>query len=515
MNGLAVSYSVEMNGIVKRFGRVLANDHATFAARPGEIHALLGENGAGKSTLMSILSGLYRPEAGEIRLYGRPVPLQSPKDASALGIGMVYQNFRLVPTLTAVENLVLGERGFRWLGRSWRREKEEEIGGLLDQFGLYFPADRPIWQLSLGEQQRVEIVKVLYRGADIIVLDEPTSVLTPREAADLFRALHQMKAAGKTVILTTHKLKEVMAWADRITVMRKGRTVRTMETRETDEKELARLMVGRDVMLAGAAPRTAPGEVLLRVRDVEVIGEHGRPALQGLNLEVRRGEIVGVAGVAGNGQRELAECLTGLRPWNRGTVEFEGESLSPRLSAKDMITRGIGHIPEDRMKTGLAGKLSVLDNLLLKSYRSRECSPCGLLFLRRWERRMEGLIHQFDVKTPSLHTAVQQLSGGNQQKLLFAREIEQHPHLLIAVHPAQGLDVGVTEAVYRILMDLRNEGTGILLISEDLDEVMHLSDRILMMCAGRIKGEFTRDRSDRETIGLLMAGVSPGEEAAV
>ncbi|MCL6576511.1 ABC transporter ATP-binding protein [Kyrpidia sp.] len=507
-----VEASVEMRGIVKRFGDVLANDGATFIARPGEIHALLGENGAGKSTLMSILSGLYRRDAGEIRLRGRPVHRCSPAVAAQMGIGMVYQNFRLVPTLTPVENTVLGDKGFRWLGPAWRRQKEAELRELIERFGLRFPLHRPVQELSLGEQQRVEIVKVLYRGADIVILDEPTSVLTPREAEDLFLALREMKQAGKTVIVTTHKLKEVMAWSDRITVMRKGRTIRTMETRETNERELARLMVGREVSSAGTGrERPRPGGVLLRVKGLTALGEQGHPALRGIDLEVRRGEVVGIAGVAGNGQRELAECLTGLRSWTEGTVEFEGEALTP--GTRGFIRRGIAHIPEDRMKMGLAGRLSVFDNLLLKSYRRKDVSPWGLLLPGRRREPMETLIKKFEVKTPSLSTPVRQLSGGNQQKLLFAREVEQRPKLMVAVHPTQGLDVGAAEAVHRILLDLRDAGTGIVLISEDLDEVIQLSDRVVVISRGTIHGEFFRGRTDREAIGLLMAGVSSEEEA--
>lgn len=506
--------SVEMRGIVKRFGAVTASDQVDFAANAGEIHALLGENGAGKSTVMSMLSGVYRADEGEILLHGRPVRIRSPKDAALLGVGMVFQNFRLVQSLTAAENIVLGEKSSFWRGGKWRRSKQEEIEALGERYGLTFPADRPIWQLSVGEQQRVEIVKTLYRGADIIILDEPTSVLTPGEAEQLFETLRVMKEAGKTVIMTTHKMKEVMAASDRISVMRKGRMIATLMTGGTDELELARLMVGREVAIRRQEREQTAGAPLLVVRGLAVAADHGRQALDGLSLTVCEGEIVGVAGVAGNGQKELAEVLTGLRAWKAGEIHFDGNPVTA-ASVRGAIDAGISHVPENRMKSGLAGRLGSVDNLLFKSYRSGEHSRLGILKAARNRSWSQELVRRFNVKTPELDTPVQQLSGGNQQKLLFAREVSHQPKLMVAVHPTQGLDVGAAAGVHELLMELRASGSGVLLISEDLDELLQLSDRILVIYNGSIIGESDHEQADREQLGLLMAGIRSREGSAV
>jgi ABC-type uncharacterized transport system ATPase subunit len=506
--------AVEMRQIVKRFGSVIASDHVNFQAGVGEIHALLGENGAGKSTVMSMLSGVYRADSGDILLHGCLARIRSPKDAMALGIGMVFQNFRLVPTLTAAENIILGEKGQFWRGHTWMKKKLDEIEELAQRFGLSFEADRPVWQLSVGEQQRVEIVKILYRGANIIILDEPTSVLTPGEAEQLFETLYHLKHEGKTVILTTHKLKEVMAAADRISVMRKGTMIQTMHTTETTERELARLMVGRELVLSVPEREQIAGEPVLVVKQVEAFADHGRQALNGVELTVRRGEIVGVAGVAGNGQRELAEVLTGIRSWRSGSIFFNGKAMKS-ASARALIDQGISHVPENRMKSGLAGNLGAVDNLLFKSYRTSKRSRFGFLLKNKNRQWSQELVEQFDVKTPTLDTPVQHLSGGNQQKLLFAREVNHNPKLMVAVHPTQGLDVGATEGVHRMLIELRNAGSGILLISEDLDEVLQVSDRILVMYNGKIVGDVRREDADKEQIGMLMAGVHDLGGAAV
>jgi len=508
-------HAVEMRRICKQFGALVANDNVDFAAKPGEVHALLGENGAGKSTLMSMLSGVYRPTSGEILIRGRSVNIRSPKDALALGIGMVFQQFRLVHTLTAAENIVLGEKSSVWRGASWMRRKTEEIGAVAERFGLKIPVERPVWQLSVGEQQRVEIVKVLYRGADLILLDEPTSVLTPGEADQLFETLRQLRDAGKTVILTTHKLREVMEIADRISVMRKGRMVGTMNRYETNERELAQLMVGRapaGVMRPAGRP---PGKPLLEAEGLTVEAGKGRTAVRDLSLTVREGEIVGIAGVAGNGQSELAEVLAGLRPWSGGTIRVCGREWK-RASVRTAIESGISHVPENRMKSGMAGSLGIVDNLLLKTYRHPERSRFGMLRSRRNQAWARSLVERFDVKAAGLDTPVRQLSGGNQQKLLFAREVDRDPKLMIAVHPTQGLDIGAAESVHRLLLELRAAGRGVLLISEDLDEVMQLSDRMLVMFGGTIVGEMSRENADRERIGLYMAGLqdAPGEEAS-
>lgn len=507
-------YALEMKKIVKQFGSVIANDHVDFAAKPGQIHALLGENGAGKSTMMCMLSGVYRPTSGDIYLHGNKVNIRSPKDAMELGIGMVFQNFRLVQTLTAADNIILGEKSSFLRSSRWLSRKRKEIEALAQQFGLPFPIDRPVWQLSVGEQQRVEIVKTLYRGADLIILDEPTSVLTPGEAHQLFETLKQLKSEGKTIIITTHKLKEVMAIADHISVMRKGKLTHSMSKHATNERELAKLMVGKEGAEIRALEPTARGDILLDVKQVDVYADHGRKALDQLSLRVHEGEIVGVAGVAGNGQKELAELLTGHRAWKQGSIQFNGMELK-QVSVRTAIEAGIAHVPEDRMRSGLAGSLNLIDNLLFKTYRTKERSRLG--FLRSAQNRAwsKQLVEDFDVKTPNLETPVRHLSGGNQQKLLFAREVNQDPLLMVAVHPTQGLDVGATEGVHSLLMEMRNNGKGVLLLSEDLDEVIQLSDRILVIYDGRMIGEVSREEVDRDHIGMLMAGIRRVEEAAV
>lgn len=503
---MAETWAVDLRRITKQFGTVLANDQVDFQVRKGEIHALLGENGAGKSTIMCMLSGVYRPTRGEIHLNGHPAKIHSPKDAARLGVGMVFQNFRLVPTLTAAENILLGESTHLWRTRGWYTRKTAEIQALAERFGLPFPAGRPVWQLSVGEQQRVEIVKTLYRGADLIILDEPTSVLTPAEADQLFATLAQFKTEGKTVILTTHKLKEVMAVADRISVMRKGKMLATLEKAATDEREVARLMVGQDRQEPRPRTPRPRGKLLLSMKDLVVVADHGRHALDGFSLSVHEGEIVGIAGVAGNGQKELAEVLAGLKAWKSGTITFR-DTHWKGASVRHSIASGISHVPENRMKSGLAGSLGSVDNLLVKSYRTPERSTMGFLrtaLNRRWS---QGLVEQFDVKTAHLDAPVHQMSGGNQQKLLFAREIHQKPHLMVAVHPTQGLDVGATDGVHNLLMGLRDEGKSVLLISEDLDELQLLSDRIVVIFGGKSMGEMSHDDADRERLGLWMAGV--------
>lgn len=507
-------YSVQMTQIVKQFGPVMANDSVDFAARAGEVHALLGENGAGKSTMMCMLSGVYRPNSGEIALHGNRVRIRSPKDALALGVGMVFQNFRLVQTLTAAQNIVLGEKTPIWRSRGWLKKKQEEILGIAERFGLNFPVGRPVWELSVGEQQRVEIVKTLYRGADIIILDEPTSVLTPGEVDQLFLTLQKMKAEGKTIIITTHKLKEVMAVSDTISVMRKGKMIHTVAKSATTERELAQLMVGKEMSERRSLKPRAQGKPLLALQGLDVYADHGSKALDDFHLEVYEGEIVGIAGVAGNGQKELAEVLTGLRGWKKGTILFKNEKFKT-ANVRHAIEAGISHVPENRMRSGLAGSLGAVDNLLIKSYRSKSRSLLG--FLRTLKNRLwsQTLIDQFDVKTPHLDTPVQMLSGGNQQKLLFAREVHQQPDLMVAVHPTQGLDVGATEGVHNLLMELRDQGKSVLLISEDLDEVMQLSDRVLVIFNGRMVGESRGEGADREKIGMLMAGLRADAGAAV
>ncbi|MWC29486.1 ABC transporter ATP-binding protein [Paenibacillus sp. MMS18-CY102] len=505
--------AVELIGIRKSFGDAIALGGVDLLVEKGEIHALLGENGAGKSTLMSVLFGIYKADSGTVKLYGQEARIRSPKEAAAYGIGMVHQHFRLVPSMTALENIVLGEAGGIagfWRGSGWKRRKSAEITALCDRYQLRFPLDRPVWQLSVGEQQRIEIMKALYRQCSIIVLDEPTAVLTPHEAEGLLATLGELKKDGKTVILTTHKLREVMASCDRISVMRKGMLVRTIRTSDTNEQQLAEWIIGREPASSSLkAEREPTGKrLLLQLAGITALGDHGELALQGFDLTVNRGEIVGVAGVAGNGQKELSEVIAGSHERTGGSVMFNGERLQG-MTIRGMIMRGVAHVPENRMKSGMAGGLNAIDNLLMKSYGSRERSKFGFMRRRANEEWAKAIIEQFEVRTPALGTPVRMLSGGNQQKLLFARELQQHPLLLVAVHPTQGLDVGASETVHQWLLKLRNEGSGVLLISEDLDEMMKLSDRIVVAYNGASQGEFDPAVDSRTAIGLSMAGSGP------
>lgn len=501
-----------MTDIVKHFGEVVACDHVNFYVKRGEIHALLGENGAGKSTIMSMLSGIYKADSGRIAIHGIPCRIRSPKESLELGIGMVHQNFRLVETLTAIENIILGEKRNIWRGVPWMKKMKMEIERISERYGLRFPTTVPIWKLSVGEQQRVEIVKTLYHGADIIIFDEPTSVLTPGEADQLFQTMRELKRNGKTMIITTHKLKEVMDISDQISVMRKGKMIAHKNREDTNVLELAQLMVGREMSNGISIQSEQIGKPILEVENLVVREEQDIHAIDSIDFTIHEHEIVGIAGVAGNGQKQLAEALTGLIPWKNGKVIFNNENLtSPTV--RSLIDKGIAHIPEDRMKSGLAGSLDIVDNLLIKTYRTIKRTKYGLLKRKKNEKWAAELIEKFNVRTPDIHTPVRHLSGGNQQKLLFAREIDQNPKLMIAVHPTQGLDVGATEAVHNMLVNLRNVGSGILLISEDLDEVMQLSDKIIVLYNGKINGVLARGQADKEYIGQLMAGLSAKEGA--
>ena len=493
----------EMRGITKRFPGVLANDCVSFAAAQGEIHALLGENGAGKSTLMNILSGLYQPNEGTIHVDGRAASFNSPRDAIAAGIGMVHQHFMLVPVQSVVENIYLGmkEAGFV-LNQKRMAQAVQALGA---EHGMPVDPYAKIWQLSVGEQQRVEIIKMLFRGARILILDEPTAVLTPQECEGFFATLRSMANAGKTIIFISHKLDEVLAIADRITVLRAGCLVDTVENRGLTKADLADKMVGRKVLFRLDKPPHAPGAARLALHDVEARNNRDLPALRKLSLEVRSGEIVGIAGVAGNGQRELAEVICGLRPLSGGTVSIAGRPVRADAPLA-MIRAGVAYVPEDRSATGSAPGMSVAENLALKAYRDPALG--GRFFLRRktMEEQAGGLVERFNISTPSVATPVRKLSGGNLQKVILAREISAQPQVLIAAYPTRGLDIGATENVRRILLDERNAGAAILLISEDLDEIFALADRIAVICDGRIVGEMPCVQADRQGIGLLMAG---------
>jgi simple sugar transport system ATP-binding protein len=499
---------LEALGIVKAFPGVLANDHVDFDLRAGEIHALLGENGAGKSTLMNILAGLYRPDEGEIRRDGRPVTFGSPRDSIEAGLGMVHQHFTLVPSQTVTENILLGLKRPRFLLDA--RRSEAEVAALAEQFGLRVHPRAKVWQLSVGEQQRVEILKLLYRGASILILDEPTAVLAPQEAEDLFATLKTMTAAGRSVVFISHKLNEVVAIADRITVMRRGRVTAAGQSAEgVTKRDLARLMVGRDLFGLYEKTPFAPGDVLLSAVDVEAEGNRGLPALRGVSLEVRAGEIVGIAAVAGNGQTELAEVITGLRPCI-GTIRIGDEVVSNR-PPRDAIRAGVAHVPEDRTGVGSAPNLSVSDNLIMKRFKEPPVSRGWLIDDGRTRTLAEKIKEEYKIAAPSVDTLARLLSGGNLQRLILAREIETHPSLMVAVQPTRGLDVGAIETVHRLLLERREHGAGILLISEDLDEILALADRVDVMYEGRIVGSFDAATADVHDIGLLMTGGSGDE----
>ncbi len=502
---------LELKEISKGFPGVVANDHISLTVEPGEIHALLGENGAGKTTLMNILYGLYHADEGEILIDGKPVRFGSPGDAIAAGLGMVHQHFMLVPVFTVTENIMLGvesTRGrFGLLDRATARRQVTEIS---ERFGLEIPPDAVIEELPVGVQQRVEIVKALYREAEILILDEPTAVLTPQETEELFRVMRSLKEAGKSIIFITHKLKEVLAIADRITVLRRGRVVGTTTPQETTEAELAAMMVGRTVMLQVAKEPSKPGEPVLQVADLMVRDDRGHLAVDGVSFEVRAGEIVCVAGVQGNGQTELVEALTGLRRASAGSIRILGTEVT-HASVHDVLEAGVGHVPEDRLRDGLIVEFSIADNLLLDQY---DVAPFASWIVRNDRevlRAAEERARSYDIRTPSVLQAASTLSGGNQQKVIVAREFSRPIHLLIASQPTRGLDVGSIEYIHARLVAKRDEGVAVLLVSPELDEVLALADRIAVMYRSRIVAILPAGAASREELGLLMAGVSPDE----
>jgi general nucleoside transport system ATP-binding protein len=499
--------AVELRGITKRFPGVVANDDVHFEASEGEVHALLGENGAGKSTLSNILTGLYRPDEGEILLGGKPVTFHSPRDALDAGICMVHQHFRLVPPFTVAENVILGDH--RGEGRKLvvnPRRIERRVAELGERYRIAVDPRARIWQLSLGEQQRVEILKALYREARVLILDEPTAVLTPQEAGSLFETLRVMADEGRTIIFISHKLHEVKAVSDRVTVLRAGRNVETVATGDATPRSLAALMVGRDVALAERLPRAGEvGDPVLETGDLWAAGDRGSETLRGVSLTVRAGEVVAIAGVAGNGQRELAETVTGMRPPTRGTITVSGKLLRGG-DPREAIRAGVAHVPEDRLHTGVAPSLSIASNVVLKSYRGREVVKGPLLRLRTIREHAAHLIKRYDVRGGGPDLPARRLSGGNLQKVVLAREFEGKPRVLVIASPTRGLDVAAIETVHRYLRDAASNGVGVLLISEDLDEILALADRIAVIYEGAIVGEVEAASATVEEIGLLMAG---------
>jgi len=496
--------AVEMRGITKHFPGVLANEGIDLQLNRGEVLALLGENGAGKSTLMNVLVGLYRPDEGEILVDGNRVEINSPRDAAALGIGMVHQNFMLVDTMTVAENIILGMSGLPFMPRM--EDVSARIGELSDRYRLKVDPGVSIWQLSVGEQQRVEILKLIYRGARFLILDEPTAVLTPQESEDLNRVIGHMVREGKSAIFITHKMEEVMSFSDRVQVLRKGRLVAVKNTAETNPAELARLMVGREVLFQLDRKLSTRGKVVLDLRDVQADDDKGNPALRGVSFRIPSGEVFGIAGVAGNGQRALAEVITGLRKVRSGQIIINQKNLTNRPPL-DIIRAGVSHIPADRIAMGVVGTMSVANNLAMKGYRKPPLIRGGVLRLRRIIDFALNLIREFRIDTPGPQTEVKFLSGGNIQKTILAREIDACRGLLVAGYPSRGLDVGATEAVRRRILEQREAGYAVLLISEDLEELLSISDRIAVLFEGRIMGILPSKDADLETLGLMMAGM--------
>jgi general nucleoside transport system ATP-binding protein len=504
--------AVEMRGIVKRFPGLIANDQVDFDLRRGEVHALLGENGAGKSTLMNILAGLYQPEGGTIAVEGRLVRFGSPRDAIAAGLGMVHQHFTLVPSLTVTENILLGLREPRF--RLSLGDVDDKVRGFADAIGLAVEPGAHVWQLSVGEQQRVEILKLLYRGARTLILDEPTAVLAPQETEELFRTLRAMTARGQSIVLISHKLDEVLSIADRTTVLRRGKvTAAGIPAAGQTKAGLARLMVGREVLeVIEKAPLQA-GPVVLRLRDVRALNDKGLPALRGVDLEVRGGEILGLAGIAGNGQSELAEMITGMRPGS-GTVTVNGRELANR-PVIEAIESGVAHVPEDRQGTGSAPNLSIADNLIMKSYRLAPIAHGWVIDSTAARRLAQGLKDGYQVAAPTIDTRARLLSGGNLQRLILAREITSEPRLIVAVQPTRGLDVGAIETVHGLLLEQRASGTAILLISEELDEILAIADRVAVIYEGRIAGVMDVADAEIGQLGLLMTGAAEPDREPV
>ncbi len=503
---------LEMAGITKIFPGVLANDNVNFDVKVGEIHTLLGENGAGKSTLMKVLYGFYQPDKGEIRLRGIPVKVTSPSNAIAHGIGMIHQHFMLVPTLTVAENVALGlKSGRRFL--TDLKKVSARIVELSETFGLQVNPKEYIWQLSVGERQRVEIIKALYRDASILILDEPTAVLTPNEVKDIFAIFRRLAKDGRSLVFISHKLQEVLDLSDRITVMRNGKVTGETTPDGATRRDLAEMMVGRDVPLAPTNEVVKEGIPLLVIRDLYIPGDRGKHAVQGINLDVRSGEVLGIAGISGNGQRELAESIAGLRKPAAGSISINGRETT-YCSPKQVRKAGLSYVPEERMRDGAIGEFKIKENLVLLNHNEKRFCRNGFLKFKQIQQHCEKLVSEYAVKTPSIETATKNLSGGNIQKLILARELSSNPKVLIASQPTRGVDIGAAEYIHKRISSQRLSGTASLVISEDLDEIMALSDRIAVMFDGRIMGIMPRKEATRERIGLMMTGESTNEPSS-
>lgn len=492
---------VQMKDICKYFGSVKANHNVNFQVNKGEIHALLGENGAGKSTLMNMLSGFYKPDSGSIFIHNKEVKIHSPKDAIKHGVGMIHQHYKLVEVLTAKENIILGQKGNLFMKP---KMISEEVKAVADKYGLPVHPDKKIYDMSIGEKQAVEILKVLYAGADILIMDEPTAVLTPQETEKLFDIMRNMAKLGCAIIIITHKLHEVMAVSDRVTILRKGETVTTVNTRESSPKSLTDLMVGASTDLAIDRPEVKRGAEILKIDGLIATDDEKVKVLNDINFSMYEGEILGVAGVAGSGQKELCEAIAGLYPIESGNILYKNESLVD-LTPGQIIKKGISmsFIPEDRLGMGLVASMDMIDNYLIKDHHNQQG-----WFLKRKpiEAICETMIHDLDIKTPGIHHPVKQLSGGNIQKVLIGREIETNPHILITAYAVRGLDINASHTIYDLINEQKKKGVAVLFIGEDLDVLLELCDRIMVMCEGKIIGTVKASETTKENIGLMMAG---------
>ncbi|WP_026692428.1 ABC transporter ATP-binding protein [Peribacillus kribbensis] len=499
-----MEYVIEMLNIRKEFPGIVANDNITLQVKKGEIHALLGENGAGKSTLMNVLFGLYQPERGEIRVNGKKVNITDPNVANNLGIGMVHQHFMLVDKFSVTENIILGSEPSK-AGRINMRDAIKQVRQLSEQYGLRVDPEAKISDISVGMQQRVEILKTLYRGADILIFDEPTAVLTPQEIKELIEIMKTLIKEGKSIILITHKLKEIMEVCDRVTVIRKGVGIGTVNVSDTNPNELASLMVGRDVVFKTDKTEANPAASVLDIKDLVIKDTRGVAAINGLSLEVRAGEIVGIAGVDGNGQTELIEAIAGLKKAESGTISLNQKEIQ-NLKPRRITESGLGHIPQDRHKHGLVLDFPIGENMVLQTYYKKPYSKNGILNYKNIYQKAKTLIKDYDVRTPTEYTLARALSGGNQQKAIIGREVDRDPDLLIAAQPTRGLDVGAIEFVHKRLIEQRDRGKGVLLISFELDEVLNVSDRIAVIYEGKIVAIVDPKQTTEQELGLLMAG---------
>lgn len=511
-----MEHIIEMLNIRKEFPGIVANDNITLQLKKGEIHALLGENGAGKSTLMNVLFGLYQPEEGEIRVNGEPVKITNPNIANELGIGMVHQHFMLVDPFTVTENIILGKEPSK-AGQINLKKAKKEVRELSEKYHLHVDPDAKIADISVGMQQRVEILKTLYRGAEILIFDEPTAVLTPQEIKELISIMKALVKEGKSIILITHKLKEIMEVCDRVTIIRKGKGIGTVNVNETNPEKLASLMVGREVVFKTVKKEASPTDVVLAIEELKVKDSRGIEAVKNLSLTVRSGEIVGIAGVDGNGQSELIEAITGLKKVTDGKIKLKNKEIQ-NLKPRKITESGIAHIPQDRHKHGLVLDYTIGENMVLQTYYQEPISKMGILNDKNVYDKARKLIKEFDVRTPDEYTPARALSGGNQQKAIIGREVDRNPDLLIAAQPTRGLDVGAIEFIHQRLIEQRDHGKAVLLISFELDEIMNISDRIAVIYEGEIVAIVNPKETTEQELGLLMAGskrIEAGDTANV